>query len=89
MTFSSCLQVFGWGQNNCGQVGSGLTTNQCVPRKVNSHIGTQRTISIACGQTSSMAVLENGEVLCFFIYNWRPAKLTTIIRIIGCVWRIC
>ncbi|GFG32082.1 hypothetical protein Cfor_08566 [Coptotermes formosanus] len=58
-------EVYGWGQNNCGQVGSGLSTNQGVPRKVNSHIGTKRAISIACGQTSSMAVLENGEV-----YGW-------------------
>jgi alpha-tubulin suppressor-like RCC1 family protein len=63
MNFPFCLQVYGWGQNNCGQVGSGLSTNQGVPRKVNSHIGTKRAISIACGQTSSMAVLENGEVL--------------------------
>ena len=56
------LQVFAWGQNNCGQVGSGMSTNQSAPRKVNSAIGSKRTINIACGQTSSMAVLENGEV---------------------------
>ncbi|XP_069687800.1 RCC1 and BTB domain-containing protein 1-like [Periplaneta americana] len=55
-------EVYAWGQNNCGQVGSGMSTNQSAPRKVNSLIGSKRTISIACGQTSSMAVLENGEV---------------------------
>jgi RCC1 and BTB domain-containing protein len=46
-----------------------MSTNQGVPRKVNPHIGTKRTISIACGQTSSMAVLENGEVCILDIYN--------------------
>lgn len=69
MTYSSCLQVYAWGQNNCGQVGSGMSTNQSLPRKVNSLIGAKRTISIACGQTSSMAVLENGEVRNFSSYN--------------------
>ncbi|XP_023712816.2 RCC1 and BTB domain-containing protein 1 [Cryptotermes secundus] len=58
-------EVYAWGQNNCGQVGSGMSTNQSIPRKVNSIIGTKRAISIACGQTSSVAVLENGEV-----YGW-------------------
>ncbi|KDR17139.1 RCC1 and BTB domain-containing protein 1-like isoform X2 [Zootermopsis nevadensis] len=58
-------EVYAWGQNNCGQVGSGMSTNQSAPRKVNSFIGEKRTISIACGQTSSMAVLESGEV-----YGW-------------------
>lgn len=69
MTCSFYFQVYAWGQNNCGQVGSGLSTNQNAPRKVNCGIGTKRTISVACGQTSSMAVLENGEVGCFSIYN--------------------
>ncbi|KAL3201432.1 hypothetical protein MRX96_012479 [Rhipicephalus microplus] len=54
--------VYAWGQNNCGQVGSGSTTNQPTPRKVSSGIGGRRCIGVACGQTSSMAVMENGEV---------------------------
>ncbi|XP_063224238.1 RCC1 and BTB domain-containing protein 1-like isoform X3 [Bacillus rossius redtenbacheri] len=58
-------EVFAWGQNNCGQVGSGMSTNQIAPRKVNSALSGKRVISIACGQTSSMAVAENGEV-----YGW-------------------
>lgn len=58
-------EVFAWGQNNCGQVGLGSTTNQPTPRKVTSGIGGRRCVAIACGQTSSMAVLDNGEV-----YGW-------------------
>nr|CAD7459960.1 unnamed protein product [Timema tahoe] len=57
--------VYAWGQNNCGQVGSGMSTNQSAPRKVNSCIGGKKVVSIACGQTSSMAVVDSGEV-----YGW-------------------
>ena len=32
-------QIYAWGQNNCGQVGSGTTTNQPTPRKVIAVIG--------------------------------------------------
>lgn len=35
----SCIQIYAWGQNNCGQVGSGTTTNQPTPRKVIAVIG--------------------------------------------------
>ncbi|KAK3086212.1 hypothetical protein FSP39_015293 [Pinctada imbricata] len=58
-------EIYAWGQNNCGQVGSGTTTNQPTPRKVMAVIGTKVASSIACGQTSSMALMENGEV-----YGW-------------------
>ena len=37
--FCICFQIFAWGQNNCGQVGSGSTTNQPTPRKVTACIG--------------------------------------------------
>lgn len=46
-------------------MGSGSTTNQPTPRKVTSGIGTRKIVSIACGQISSMAVTDNGE-----IYGW-------------------
>jgi RCC1 and BTB domain-containing protein len=69
MTYSSCLQVYGWGQNNSGQVGPVMNTNLSIPRRVHFVAGTKRTISIACGYTSSMAILENGEVRKFSIYN--------------------
>ncbi|CAH1803231.1 unnamed protein product, partial [Owenia fusiformis] len=58
-------EVFAWGQNNCGQVGSGSTTNQPAPRKVTACLGGKKAVRIACGQTSSMCVLENGDV-----YGW-------------------
>ncbi|XP_023667236.1 RCC1 and BTB domain-containing protein 1-like isoform X2 [Paramormyrops kingsleyae] len=55
-------EVYAWGFNNCGQVGSGSTANQPTPRKVSSCLQNRVVISIACGQSSSMAVLDNGEV---------------------------
>uniref|UniRef100_T1IZ19 acetylcholinesterase n=1 Tax=Strigamia maritima TaxID=126957 RepID=T1IZ19_STRMM len=55
-------ELYAWGQNNCGQVGSGTTTNQSTPRKVTAGINGKNVVAIACGQTSSMAVLDNGEV---------------------------
>ncbi|XP_064615114.1 RCC1 and BTB domain-containing protein 1-like isoform X2 [Liolophura sinensis] len=58
-------EIFAWGQNNCGQIGSGTTTNQPTPRKVTAIIGTRKATSVACGQTSSMALMDNGEV-----YGW-------------------
>ncbi|XP_072180243.1 RCC1 and BTB domain-containing protein 1-like [Diadema setosum] len=58
-------EVFAWGYNNCGQVGSGATANINTPRRVSSVLNGKRVISIACGQTSSLAVLESGEV-----YGW-------------------
>ncbi|XP_013411436.1 RCC1 and BTB domain-containing protein 1 [Lingula anatina] len=58
-------EVFAWGQNNCGQVGSGTTTNQPTPRRVTACIGSKVVVQIACGQTSSMALLDTGDV-----YGW-------------------
>ncbi|BES95734.1 Hypothetical protein chromosome condensation (RCC1) and BTB (POZ) domain containing protein [Nesidiocoris tenuis] len=58
-------EVFAWGQNKSGQVGSGMNPNQTAPRKVNSAIGGKFIIGIACAQTSTLAVTNNGEV-----YGW-------------------
>ncbi|CAG2119755.1 unnamed protein product, partial [Medioppia subpectinata] len=55
-------EVYAWGQNNCGQIGSGSTTNQPTPRKITAGIGTRQVVAIACGQISSFAVLDTGEV---------------------------
>lgn len=56
------FEVYAWGQNNAGQVGSGSTTGQSVPRRVTSAIGGHKVVAIACGQLSSMALLDDGEV---------------------------
>ncbi|NP_001080313.1 regulator of chromosome condensation (RCC1) and BTB (POZ) domain containing protein 2 S homeolog isoform X1 [Xenopus laevis] len=58
-------EVYAWGYNNSGQVGSGSTANQPIPRKVTSCLQNKTVIGIACGQMSSMAVVDNGEV-----YAW-------------------
>ncbi|KAM9333946.1 RCC1 and BTB domain-containing protein 1 isoform 3-T3 [Symphorus nematophorus] len=58
-------EVFAWGYNNCGQVGSGSTANQPYPRKVTGCLQGKTAVGITCGQTSSMAVINNGEV-----YGW-------------------
>lgn len=55
-------EVFAWGQNNAGQCGSGTTTGQSVPRRVTSGIGGHKVVAIACGQLTSMALLDDGEV---------------------------
>nr|CAB3265492.1 RCC1 and BTB domain-containing protein 1 [Phallusia mammillata] len=58
-------EVWAWGYNNCGQVGSGSTSNQGAPRKVTACIGNKKIINIGCGQTASIAVTDGGEV-----YSW-------------------
>ncbi|XP_012274821.1 RCC1 and BTB domain-containing protein 1 [Orussus abietinus] len=58
-------EVYAWGQNNCGQVGNGIGANHGTPRKVNSGLAGKKVVTVTCGQTSSMAVTDNGEV-----YGW-------------------
>uniref|UniRef100_A0A671UH74 RCC1 and BTB domain containing protein 2 n=1 Tax=Sparus aurata TaxID=8175 RepID=A0A671UH74_SPAAU len=58
-------EVYAWGYNNSGQVGSGSTANQPTPRRVSSCLQNKVVVNIACGQLCSMAVLDNGE-----IYGW-------------------
>ncbi|NP_001084549.2 regulator of chromosome condensation (RCC1) and BTB (POZ) domain containing protein 1 S homeolog [Xenopus laevis] len=65
MALTSDGEVFSWGYNNSGQVGSGTTANQSVPRKVSSSLQSKVVVSIAAGQTSSMAITDNGHV-----YGW-------------------
>lgn len=57
------IQVFAWGYNNSGQVGSGSTANQPTPRRVSSCLQNKVVVNIACGQLCSMAVLDSGEVM--------------------------
>ncbi|CAL9698480.1 unnamed protein product [Knipowitschia caucasica] len=55
-------EVFAWGYNNCGQIGSGSTANQPHPRRVTGCVQGRTAVTISCGQTSSMCVCDNGEV---------------------------
>nr|XP_029507289.1 RCC1 and BTB domain-containing protein 1-like isoform X7 [Oncorhynchus nerka]XP_029507359.1 RCC1 and BTB domain-containing protein 1-like isoform X7 [Oncorhynchus nerka] len=65
-------EVYAWGYNNCGQVGSGSTANQPTPRRVSNCLQNKVVVSITCGQTSSLAVVENGEVSdhSLNVYGW-------------------
>ncbi|XP_028249007.1 RCC1 and BTB domain-containing protein 1-like isoform X2 [Parambassis ranga] len=65
MALTDSGEVYAWGYNNCGQVGSGSTANQPTPRRVSSCLQNKVAVSIVCGQTSSLAVVDNGEV-----YGW-------------------
>ncbi|XP_074671835.1 RCC1 and BTB domain-containing protein 1 isoform X2 [Strix aluco] len=65
MALSFDGDLYAWGYNNCGQVGSGSTANQPTPRRVSNCLQGKMVVGIACGQTSSMAVVNNGEV-----YGW-------------------
>ncbi|XP_054837874.1 RCC1 and BTB domain-containing protein 2 isoform X4 [Eublepharis macularius] len=65
MVLTSDGEVYTWGYNNAGQVGSGSTANQPIPRRVTSCLQNKIAVNIACGQMCSMAVIENGE-----IYGW-------------------
>ncbi|XP_056907494.1 RCC1 and BTB domain-containing protein 1 isoform X1 [Takifugu flavidus] len=65
MALTDSGEVYAWGYNNCGQVGSGSTANQPTPRRVSSCLQNRVAVSIVCGQTSSLAVVDNGEV-----YGW-------------------
>lgn len=64
MNVYHCAQVFAWGYNNLGQVGSGSTANQPTPCHVSGCLENKVVVNIACGQFYSMAVLDNGEVKC-------------------------
>nr|XP_033804087.1 RCC1 and BTB domain-containing protein 1 isoform X1 [Geotrypetes seraphini]XP_033804088.1 RCC1 and BTB domain-containing protein 1 isoform X1 [Geotrypetes seraphini]XP_033804089.1 RCC1 and BTB domain-containing protein 1 isoform X1 [Geotrypetes seraphini]XP_033804091.1 RCC1 and BTB domain-containing protein 1 isoform X1 [Geotrypetes seraphini]XP_033804092.1 RCC1 and BTB domain-containing protein 1 isoform X1 [Geotrypetes seraphini]XP_033804093.1 RCC1 and BTB domain-containing protein 1 isof len=65
VTLTSDGEVYGWGYNNCGQIGSGSTANQPTPRRIINCLQTKIVVGIACGQTSTLAVIDNGEV-----YGW-------------------
>ncbi|XP_058479345.1 RCC1 and BTB domain-containing protein 1-like isoform X1 [Solea solea] len=65
MALTESGEVYAWGYNNCGQVGSGSTANQPTPRRVSSCLQNKVAVRIVCGQTSSLAAVDNGE-----LYGW-------------------
>ncbi|XP_017205802.1 RCC1 and BTB domain-containing protein 2 isoform X2 [Oryctolagus cuniculus] len=62
LVLTSDGEVFAWGYNNSGQVGSGPTANQPIPRRVTGCLQNKVVVNIACGQMCSMAVVDTGEV---------------------------
>ncbi|XP_007186911.1 RCC1 and BTB domain-containing protein 2 isoform X1 [Balaenoptera acutorostrata] len=62
LVLTSDGEVFAWGYNNSGQVGSASTANQPIPRRVTGCLQNKVVVNIACGQMCSMAVVNTGEV---------------------------
>lgn len=54
--------MYAWGYNNCGQIGTGTTTNQQTPRKVSAQLQSKTVVAVAAGPTCSMAITDNGQV---------------------------
>ncbi|XP_072902010.1 RCC1 and BTB domain-containing protein 1-like isoform X1 [Hemitrygon akajei] len=66
MVLTTDGEVYSWGSNSSGQVGSGSgfgsTATQATPRRVVHGLENRKVVTIACGQQFSMAVTDNGEV---------------------------
>ncbi|XP_056145392.1 RCC1 and BTB domain-containing protein 1-like isoform X2 [Lampris incognitus] len=69
MALTDTGEVYAWGYNNCGQVGSGSTANQPTPRRVSNCLQNKMVVSIVCGQTSSLAVVDNGEIVSGYAHS--------------------
>ncbi|XP_055465666.1 RCC1 and BTB domain-containing protein 2 isoform X3 [Psammomys obesus] len=69
LVLTSDGEVFAWGYNNSGQVGSGSTANQPIPRRVTGCLQNKVVMNIACGQMCSMAVVDTGEVACGYAHT--------------------
>jgi hypothetical protein len=54
-------ELYGWGHNDCGQVGNGTIYNQLIPKKVNG-FNNEKVVMISCGWRHSMALTESGRV---------------------------
>nr|XP_031850184.1 RCC1 and BTB domain-containing protein 1-like isoform X1 [Nomia melanderi] len=66
MALSNIGEVYAWGKNHCGQ--AGLCANNDTEKrskKVNVLLKNKKFICISCGDSSSTAVTDNGEV-----YTW-------------------
>ncbi|KAF7654590.1 hypothetical protein LDENG_00067360 [Lucifuga dentata] len=56
--------VFGWGRNNCGQLGMGDTTDRPTPTPVHS-LNMKETIYISCGKDHTAILTKGGAVYTF------------------------
>lgn len=78
--------MFAWGYNNSGQVGSGSTANQPIPRRVTGCLQNKVAVNIACGQMCSMAVVNTGEVrkLFLMLFKKKPFALPVLYWHMAC-----
>ncbi|CAI7994404.1 RCC1 and BTB domain-containing protein 2 [Geodia barretti] len=59
-------EVYSWGYNNCGQLGTGDTVNYTAPKRVEGGaLGTVRCVSTSCGSACSFAISQQGELFCW------------------------
>ncbi|XP_069019067.1 probable E3 ubiquitin-protein ligase HERC3 isoform X1 [Embiotoca jacksoni] len=56
--------VFGWGGNDCGQLGLGDTTDRNTPTSVHC-LNTKKTIRISCGKDHTAVLTKQGAVFTF------------------------
>ncbi|XP_048383534.1 probable E3 ubiquitin-protein ligase HERC3 isoform X4 [Stegostoma tigrinum] len=63
-TLSLSGAVFGWGRNNCGQLGLSDDKDRDVPNHV-KFLRTQKIVYISCGEEHTAALTKNGGVFTF------------------------
>ncbi|XP_078024314.1 putative E3 ubiquitin-protein ligase HERC3 isoform X1 [Epinephelus lanceolatus] len=56
--------VFGWGRNNCGQLGLGDTTDRNTPTPVHC-LNMKKSIHISCGKDHTAVLTKTGAVFTF------------------------
>lgn len=56
--------VFGWGRNDCGQLGLGHRTDQHVPTTIDCLI-MKKTVHISCGRDHTVILTKDGVVFTF------------------------
>ncbi|TKR72314.1 hypothetical protein L596_019783 [Steinernema carpocapsae] len=55
-------EVYSWGLNNSGQLGVGSTINHGMPRKVEGTLRNRFVKYVSCGQKSTLALTDSGEL---------------------------
>ncbi|XP_069781833.1 probable E3 ubiquitin-protein ligase HERC3 [Narcine bancroftii] len=63
-TLSLSGAVFGWGRNNCGQLGLSDNKDRDVPNHV-KFLRSQKIVYISCGEEHTAALTKNGGVFTF------------------------
>jgi len=64
MALNSNYNVYCWGHNNCGQLGTGNYSNEYVPLKIKLKNGIKFN-DISCGQKSSFILCTEGDIYIF------------------------